>query len=105
MPVRSPQGELVAAGITLLEAAQRSLEEVSRPAFNVEFQQPPMEESSALVPGVGGALDDILCEQYERTGGHDTCVRLQGITLQIPADRQPLSLPQGEGTATPLPRR
>jgi hypothetical protein len=39
------------------------------------------------VPWIGGSLDDILCEQYERTVGHDNCVRFEGITLQIPADR------------------
>lgn len=79
--------ELGAAGITTLEAANRYLEEVYRPAFNVEFQQPAREEGSAFVPWVGGALDDILCEHYERTVGHDNCVRFEGITLQIPADR------------------
>lgn len=79
--------ELGAAGITTLEAANRYLEEVYRPAFNVEFQQPAMEEGCAFVPWVGGALDDILCEHYERTVGHDNCARFEGITLQIPVDR------------------
>jgi hypothetical protein len=83
---RLPQ-ELVAAGITTLEAANRYLEEVYRPAFNAEFQQPAREEGSAFVPWIGGSLDDILCEQYERTVGHDNCVRFEGITLQIPPDR------------------
>lgn len=79
--------ELVAAGITTLEAANGYLEEVYRPAFNAEFQQPALEKGSAFVPWIGGALDDILCEQYERTVGHDNCVRFEGVTLQIPADR------------------
>jgi transposase len=83
---RLPQ-ELVAAGIATLEAANRYLEEVYRPAFNAEFQQPAREEGSAFVPWIGGSLDDILCEQYERTVGHDNCVRFEGITLQIPPDR------------------
>jgi transposase len=83
---RLPQ-ELAAAGITILEAANRYLEEVYRPAFNAEFQQPAREEGSAFVPWIGGSLDDILCEQYERTVGHDNCVRFEGITLQIPPDR------------------
>ncbi len=78
---------LVAAGITTLEAANGYLEEVYRPAFNAEFPQPALEEGSAFVPWIGGALDDILCEQYERTVGHDNCVRFEGVTLQIPADR------------------
>lgn len=83
---RLPQ-ELAAAGIATLEAANRYLEGVYRPAFNAEFQQPAREEGSAFVPWIGGSLDDILCEQYERTVGHDNCVRFEGITLQIPPDR------------------
>jgi transposase len=83
---RLPQ-ELAAADITTLEAANRYLEEVYRPAFNAEFQQPAREEGSAFVPWIGGSLDDILCEQYERTVSHDNCVRFEGITLQIPPDR------------------
>jgi transposase len=83
---RLPQ-ELAAAGIATLETANRYLEEVYRPAFNAEFQQPAREEGSAFVPWIGGSLDDILCEQYERTVGHDNCVRFEGITLQIPPDR------------------
>ena len=79
--------ELAVAGITTLEGANRYLEEVYRPAFNAEFQQPAREEGSAFVPWIGGALDDILCEQYERTVGHDNGVRFEGITLQIPPDR------------------
>jgi len=83
---RLPQ-ELVAAGIATLEAANRSLEEVYRPAFNAEFQKPALEEGSAFVPWIGGALDDILCEQFERTVGHDNCIRFEGLALQIPANR------------------
>ena len=79
--------ELAAAGIATLEGANRYLEEVYRPAFNAEFQQPAREEGSAFVPWIGGSLDDILCEQYERTVGHDNGVRFEGITLQIPPDR------------------
>lgn len=79
--------ELAAAGLTALEAANCYLEDIYRPAFNAEFQQPAMEEGSAFVPWVGGALEDILCEQYERTVGHDNCAHFEGITLQIPPDR------------------
>jgi len=79
--------ELALAGITTMEAANRYLEEVYRPAFNIELRQPAMEEGSAFVAFLGGALDDILCEQFERTVGHDNCVRFEGLVLQIPADR------------------
>jgi len=32
-------------------------------------------------------MEDILCEQFERTVGPDNCVRFEGLSLQIPADR------------------
>lgn len=45
------------------------------------------ETGSAFVPFLGGNLDDILCEQYERTVGKDNCVRFERLVLQIPPDR------------------
>ena len=78
---------VVAAGITDMEAANRYLREVYMPAFNAEFACPAPEEGSAFVPWIGGNLDDILCEQHERTVGNDNCVRFEGLILQIPADR------------------
>ena len=83
---RLPQ-ELALAGITDMEAANRYLQEVYRPAFNAEFAQPALEEGSAFVPWIGAHLDDILCEQYERTVSADNCVRFERLILQIPADR------------------
>jgi len=83
---RLPQ-ELALAGITDMEAANRYLQEVYLPAFNAEFAQPAMEQGSAFVPWISGSLEDILCEQYERTVGNDNCVRFEGLILQIPADR------------------
>ena len=83
---RLPQ-ELVLAGITAMETANRYLQEVYRPAFNTEFSQSAQEEGSAFVPWVGGNLDDTLCEQYERTVSADNCVRFETLILQIPADR------------------
>lgn len=83
---RLPQ-ELALAQITDMDAANRYLKDIYLPAFNAEFSQPAMEEGSAFVPWIGGSLEDILCEQYERTVGHDNCVRFEGLILQIPADR------------------
>jgi len=83
---RLPQ-ELALAGITDMESANRYLREVYLPAFNAEFAQPAMEQGSAFVRWIGGSLEDILCEQYERTVGNDNCVRFEGLILQIPADR------------------
>ena len=81
---RLPQ-ELRRAGVTTMAAANRYLQVVYRPAFNAEFMQPSREAGSAFVPWIGGPLGDILCEQFERTVGHDNCVRFEGLSLQIPA--------------------
>ncbi|WP_217426525.1 hypothetical protein [Candidatus Methylobacter favarea] len=79
--------ELALAGIADMEAANRYLRDVYRLAYNAEFAQPPLEEGSAFVPFLGGSLDDILCEQFERTVSKDNCVRFEGLTLQIPSER------------------
>jgi transposase len=79
--------ELMLMGITDMAAANRYLEEVYRPAFNREFSHPAREAGSAFVPYRGDGLDDVLCEQYERTVGKDNCIRFEGLVLQIPADR------------------
>ena len=83
---RLPQ-ELALAGITTMAAANRYLKDIYLPAFNAEFAQPAMEEGTAFVPWVGGCLDDILCEQADRTVGADKCGRCETLILQIPADR------------------
>jgi hypothetical protein len=83
---RLPQ-ELALVGITGMDQANRYLQEVYMPAHNTEFTQPAMTEGSAFVPWIGGSLDDILCEQYERVVGADNCVRFENLSLQIPADR------------------
>ena len=83
---RLPQ-ELALEGITSMAQANQYLAKVYLPAFNAEFAQPAMEQGSAFVPWIGGALEDILCEQYERTVSHDNCVRFDGMILQIPADQ------------------
>jgi transposase len=79
--------ELALAGIADMKEANRYLREVYGPAFNQEFARPALEEGSAFVPFTGGHLDDILCEQFERTAGKDNCVKFEGLTLQIPGDR------------------
>lgn len=79
--------ELALAGITDMAQANRYLREVYQPAFNAEFMQPAMEQGSAFVAWLGGSLEDILCERFERTVGKDNCVSFEGMKLQIPADR------------------
>lgn len=79
--------ELAAHGITTIEEANRYLAKTYQPAFNAEFMQPAVEEGSAFVPWTGASLDDILCEQYQRTVNNDNCVKFEGMVLQIPPDR------------------
>lgn len=79
--------ELAAAGITDMAAANRYIAEVYLPAFNAEFSVPAREAGTAFVPWIGGSVDDILCEQHSRSVSADNCVRFEGLSLQIPADR------------------
>lgn len=79
--------ELELAGVTDMAAANRYLVDTYLPAFNAEFMQPAIEEGSAFVGWIGGDLDDILCEQFDRTVNNDNCVNFDGLVLQIPADR------------------
>lgn len=83
---RLPQ-ELTAANITTINEANRYLREMYLPAFNAEFKQPAMEKGSAFIPYIGHALDDILCEKYERVVSNDNCFAFEGRTLQIPQDQ------------------
>ena len=70
-----------------MEAANRYLREIYLPAFNGAFAVPVMETGSAFVTWIGGSLNDILCEQYERTVGNDNGVHFDRLILQTPADR------------------
>ena len=78
--------ELAYHGITTMDQANRYLAEVYLPAFNAEFKEPAREPGSAFVPLFQVPIDDILCEQHDRTVGRDNCVSFEGLTLQIPAD-------------------
>jgi len=82
---RLPQ-ELAKAGISDMQAANRYLEEVYRPAFNREFAKPSTLSGSAYIPFIAGSLPDILCEQHERKVDNDNTVSFEGMKLQIPAD-------------------
>lgn len=78
--------ELAFHGITTMEAANKYLDTVYRPAFNARFNEEPAEAGSAFVPWIGGNLDDYLSEHFERTVGRDNCVSFEKLTLQIPSD-------------------
>jgi transposase len=79
--------ELALHTITTMDAANRYLAQTYLPAFNAEFMRTAPEEGSAFVPWMGKDLDDILCEQDERTVSADNCVSFEGMKLQIPANR------------------
>jgi transposase len=80
---RLPQ-ELALMGITTMEGANQYLCNTYLPAFNRKFVHPAREEGSAFMSYIGPSLDDILCEQFERTVQHDNCVRFENQVLQIP---------------------
>lgn len=79
--------ELALHGITSMAEANEYLKNIYMPAFNAEFAVPAAVEGSAFVPWISGEIDEILCEQYERTVGKDNCVRFEGLVLQIPKDQ------------------
>jgi transposase len=79
--------ELTLAGITEMKQANAYIRDVYMPAYNDEFAVVPEESASMFVPWVGTPIEDILCEQYERTVGNDNCVKFDGLTLQIPSDK------------------
>jgi len=76
--------ELAFFGITEMAAANRYLRERYLPAFNTEFMEPAPEQGSGFVPLLNAQINDILCEQHERTVGRNNCVTFERITLQIP---------------------
>lgn len=79
--------ELALHGITEMAAANAYLHKHYRPAFNLEFKQPAQEVGSAFVSCGSIDLTEILCEQFERTVGHDNCVSFDKMKLQIPRQR------------------
>lgn len=79
--------ELAVAGITDMNEANAYIRNVYMPAFNDEFAVLPEEAASMFVPWSGTPVEDILCEQFERTVGNDNCVRFDGLILQIPPDK------------------
>jgi transposase len=79
--------ELKLFGIVAIEDANQYLKKCYLPVFNQEFMYQAPEKGSAFVPFCGGNLNDILCEQFERTVGNDNCVSFEGLKLQIPSNQ------------------
>jgi hypothetical protein len=78
--------ELALMAITTMAEANRYLRETYLPAFNRKFARPAREDGSAFLPYIGPPLEEILCEQYDRTVQGDNCVRFENLVLQIPKD-------------------
>ena len=78
--------ELALKGITTMTEANRYIQKAYLPAYNKKFAHPSREEGSAFISYIGPPLNDILCEQYERTVQHDNCVKFENLVLQIPKD-------------------
>ena len=81
--------ELAAAGITDMDAANTWLRDTYLPAFNAEFAHAPGKEGLAFTPYPASlALDDILCERFERSISRGNRVRFGGRVLQVPAEQR-----------------
>jgi hypothetical protein len=79
--------ELVLAGITGQEEANRYIHQTYLPEFNTQFTVPAREEGTAFVPWIGCDLSEQLCECHERGVGSDNGVKFEKLNLPIPADR------------------
>jgi hypothetical protein len=79
--------ELAVASITHMEKANAYILKTYLPAYNEEFSVIPEDPASMFVPWAGTPVEDILCEQFQRSVGNDNCVRFDGLILQIPADQ------------------
>ena len=84
---RTMQGRLInelrLAGITSLEAANAYLRDRFIADYNATFTRLPADPASAFVPLGPLDLDQVLCEEDERTVAPDNTVTFEGVRLQI----------------------
>jgi hypothetical protein len=79
--------ELMLAGISSLEAANRWLSETYMAQHNKQFAIAAEQEGSAFVADKMGAWREILCVQEDRTVGNDNTVKWYRLSLQLPPSR------------------
>ena len=79
--------ELVLAGITTVEAANRWLAETYITQHNADFATAAEQEGSAFVADRAQMWREILCIQEERTVGNDNTIKWHGLSLQLPPSR------------------
>jgi transposase len=75
--------ELVDAGISTIEAANRFLREVYVPTHNRRFAVEATQPGSAFMAWTGGDAAEILSHHEERTVARDNTVAVDGLRLQI----------------------
>src|SRR5262245_21427864 len=75
--------ELRLAGSTTLAAANAYLRERFIPDYNTTFTRAPSDPATAFVPLGRVDLDQVLCEEEERTVAPDNTVTFAGVRLQI----------------------
>src|SRR5437762_8953644 len=84
---RTLQGRLVnelrLAGLTTLAAANAYLRERFIPDHNARFSHPPADSTAAFVALGDVDLDQILCEEDERTVAPDNTVSFDTVRLQL----------------------
>lgn len=95
--------ELVLAGITTMEGANRYLREDYWPNFNAEFMRSAMEEGSAFVPFFGELLEDILfCVSVMSAQWATITVFSLGSNATDTARSLPLPLRESQGDGVAL---
>jgi transposase len=75
--------ELRHAGIGTLAEANTYLREHFIPEYNGTFTRPPADPAAAFVPLGDIDLEQILCEEEERTVGQDNTIAFAGARLQL----------------------
>jgi hypothetical protein len=79
--------DLMLAGITTVEAANRWLREVYIAEHNARFASAAEQEGSAFVVDTIHAWREILCIQEDRRVGNDNTVKWRRLSLQLPPSR------------------
>jgi transposase len=75
--------ELRVEGIRTTKAANGYLKDTFITRYNEAFARAPRDPASAFVPLDGTDLDQILCNEDERTVGKDNTVAFNGLNLQV----------------------
>jgi len=78
--------EMHLAGITDITTANRWLEEIFIERYNTRFVKKALQDGSAFIPICPEDIHHSVCFAYETPVSNDNCVRLGGITIDLPPD-------------------